>query len=127
MKRLYEKKDHLIRRNPNLTDEQKQEVYKEKELNRLKSSFTLNSQTNRYDYDGTLDKDILKNFISEDKDGFTINFGEVTGDFDCSENQLLSLKGAPQEVDGRFDCSHNPNLHSLDGIGEVGGGIIKDF
>ena len=26
MKRLYEKKDHLIRRNPNLTDEQKQEI-----------------------------------------------------------------------------------------------------
>ena len=26
MRRLYEKKDHLIRRNPNLTDEQKQEI-----------------------------------------------------------------------------------------------------
>ena len=26
MKRFYEKKDHLIRRNPNLTDEQKQEI-----------------------------------------------------------------------------------------------------
>ena len=26
MKRLYEKKGHLIKRNPNLTDEQKQEI-----------------------------------------------------------------------------------------------------
>ena len=26
MKRFYEKKDHLIRRNPNLTDEEKQEI-----------------------------------------------------------------------------------------------------
>ena len=26
MRKLYEKKDHLIRRNPNLTDEQNQEI-----------------------------------------------------------------------------------------------------
>ena len=26
MKRFYEKKDHLIRRNPNITDEEKQEI-----------------------------------------------------------------------------------------------------
>ena len=53
--RLYEKKDHLIRKNPNLTDGQK------------------------------------------------------------------------QEIGGNFDCIYNPNLHSLEGIGEVKGKIYKDF
>ena len=164
--------------------------YKEKEINKLKSIFTFNPQTNRYDYDGNLGNMILKNFVSEDKDGFIINFGKVTGNFDCSIIGLKSLKGAPQEVGGSFDCSWNylislegaphtvggdfncsinqltslegapteidedfwcsynqltslkgapqtigrdfycegnPNLHSLDGIGEVRGDIFKDF
>ena len=187
------------------------ELYKEKESNRFKPMFTLNPQTNRYDYDGDLNDNILFNFISKDRDGFTINFGKITGkfncydlgltslkgaptevdgdfwcnsnkltslkgapqkvsgsfgcsdnyltslegapqkvggtfscygnqltslkgapqkvgkDFWCSSNQLTSLEGAPQEVGGEFDCRHNPNLHSLDGIGEVKGKIIKDF
>ena len=42
-------------------------------------------------------------------------------------NNLTSLKGAPQKVGGNFDCSRNPNLHSLEGIGEVKGNIYKDF
>lgn len=47
--------------------------------------------------------------------------------FDCSYNKLTSLEGAPQEVGGNFRCTHNPNLHSLEGIGEVKGKIYKDF
>ena len=88
--------------------------YKEKELNRLKSTFTLNPQTNRYDYDGDLDRDILRNFVSEDRDGFTINFGKVTGNFECSYLDIKSLKGAPIEVGRGFDCSKN-QLTSLEG------------
>ena len=30
------------------------------------------------------------------------------GNFDCSENQLTSLEGAPREVGGNFDCNMNP-------------------
>ena len=166
------------------------ETYKEKEFNSIKSKLKLNPQTNRYDYDGNLDEKILKNFVSDDKEGFTINFGKVTGyfncsnlslkslkgaptevgwyfdcvrnqltslegapqivgrgfycsnnkltslkgaptevgrDFKCSDNQLTSLEGAPQKVGGWFECRNNPNLHSLNGIGEVGGEIYKDF
>ena len=95
--------------------------YKEKEINKLKSIFTFNPHTNRYDYDGDLDRNKLKNFVSEDKDGFIINFGKVTGNFDCSIIGLKSLKGAPQEVGGSFDCSWN-YLISLEGAPqEVGG------
>ena len=106
------------------------------------SNLKLNPLTNRYDYDGDLFNKKLKNFLAEDGDGFTINFGEVTGLFDCSEleltslkgapqtvggnfscfdNQLTSLKGAPQEVDGYFDC-HNNQLTSLEGSPQKVGG-----
>ena len=99
---------------------QEREVYKEKEFNSIKSKLKLNPQTNRYDYDGDLDRNILNNF-SEDKDGFTINFGKVTGDFNCSGLDIKSLKGAPQEVGGNFYCSYN-YLTSLEGAPqEVGG------
>ena len=84
--------------------------YKEKII----SEFTLNPQTNRYDYEGNLYRDILKGFVSDDKEGFTINFGKVTGNFDCSIIGLKSLKGAPQEVGGNFYCSNN-QLTSLKG------------
>ena len=52
---------------------------------------------------------------------------KVGGDFDCSNNHLTSLEEAPQTVEGDFECRYNPNLHSLEGIGEVKGEIIKDF
>ena len=97
------------------------EGYKEKEINRIKFKLKLNPQTNRYDYDGDLDRNILNTFISEDKKGFTINFGKVTGDFNCSGLDIKSLKGAPQEVGGNFYCSYN-YLTSLEGAPqEVGG------
>ena len=101
----------------------KKEGYKEKELNRLKSIFTLNPQTNMYDYNGDLDTDSLKNFVSEDNDGFIINFGKIIGRFNCSYLGLKSLKGAPTEVNGDFNCSGN-KLTSLEGAPQkVGGGF----
>ena len=191
--------------------ENEKEDFKKKEINKIKSKLKLNPQTNRYDYDGDLDNEALSNFVSEDKDGFTINFGKITGYFNCSNlglkslkgaptevskwfectnnkftslegapqivgrnfncnynlltslkgapqtvngdfkcsdnfltslegapqkvggifnctyNQLTSLEGAPKVVSGDFDCYNNPNLHSLEGIGEVKGEIYKDF
>ena len=100
---------------------QEREVYKEKEFNSIKSKLNLNPQTNRYDYDGDLDADIIKNFVSEDKNGFTINFGKITGNFNCSMIGLKSLKGAPQEVGGSFGCSDN-QLTSLKGAPQKVGG-----
>ena len=52
---------------------------------------------------------------------------EVGGAFNCTHNQLTSLKGAPKIVKNWFSCGNNPNLHSLEGIGEVKGKIYKDF
>ena len=42
---------------------------------------------------------------------------EVTGDFYCYKNQLISLKGAPLEI-LNFDCSHN-SLTSLEGSPKI--------
>ena len=90
--------------------DKKKDVFEEKEkirVDKIKSMFTLNPQTNRYDYDGDIDENIISNFVSEYKDGFTINFGKITGDFNCYGLGLKSLKGAPTEVGGIFDCHWN--------------------
>lgn len=44
---------------------------------------------------------------------FPIQFNTIYGAFDCSNNQLTSLKGAPYMVAGSFNCSEN-RLTSLD-------------
>ena len=46
---------------------------------------------------------------------------KVTGYFDCSDNNLTSLAGAPSSVTGHFNCSSN-NLTSLDGAPRSVGG-----
>ena len=43
-----------------------------------------------------------------------IQFGKVTGNFDCGHNKLISLDGSPREVGGDFNCDHN-KLRFLEG------------
>lgn len=51
-----------------------------------------------------------------------LSYVAVTGNFNCSNNKLTSLKGAPCSVGGSFDCSYNEGLDSLAGApGLVGG------
>ena len=103
----------------------KESLLKEKEA--LLKDLLYNSQTNRYDYNGSLDKNILSTFVSEDKDGFTINFGKITGYFNCSNLDLVSLKGAPTEIGGDFRCGSN-QLTSLEGAPQkIGGGFYCDI
>ena len=96
-------------------------IIKEKRKQVLLSQFKLNPETGRYDCDEGLGHSILNNFISEDKDGFIINFGRVIGNFDCSNLGLTSLEGAPREVEGDFDCYRN-NFASLKGAPQKVGG-----
>ena len=115
--------DELLEVVPNLYDLIKK-AYSNWEIKykeRIISEFTLNPQTNRYDYEGDLYRYILMGFVSDDKDGFIINFGKVTGNFDCSIIGLKSLKGAPQEVGGYFSC-YNNQLTSLKGAPQKIGG-----
>ena len=107
------------------TINKKKRVYIEKEkkerYNKLISMFTLNPQTNRYDCDRDLDSSDLNLFVSDNYDGFTINFGKITGYFDCSNLGLKSLKGAPNIVNGDFYCDTN-RLTSLKGAPQIVGG-----
>ena len=51
---------------------------------------------------------------------------EINGSFWCENNNLTSLKGAPQEVEGNFWCDHN-QLTTLEGCPqEVGGNFWCD-
>ena len=45
----------------------------------------------------------------------------IPGDFDCRNNQLTSLEGAPSSVGGNFYCDHN-QLASLAGAPQSVGG-----
>jgi hypothetical protein len=55
-----------------------------------------------------------------------ISFGHVSGHFFCSNNELTSLKGAPQTVGGDFSCSYN-DLTSLEGAPQTVGGDFNCF
>ena len=120
-KEIYTGFPHYIKETIN----KKKRVYIEKEkkerYNKLISMFTLNPQTNRYDYDRDLDSSDLNLFVSDNYDGFTINFGKITGYFDCSNLGLKSLKGAPNIINGDFYCDTN-RLTSLKGAPQIVGG-----
>jgi len=45
---------------------------------------------------------------------YPLQFEEVKGHFNCNDNELTSLEGAPRVVKGDFDCERN-RLTSLKG------------
>lgn len=54
-----------------------------------------------------------------------LRFNQVSGDFDCSNLSLLSLKGSPMEVGGTFNCSYN-QLSTLEHLPKKAGCFIFD-
>ena len=78
-------------------------------------NYTLNDR-GEVDVDGGVDlrKKGLKEFPS------FIQFGIVKGFFDCSYNNLTSLKGAPKEVGSKFDCRYNELISLEESPKEVG-------
>jgi Leucine-rich repeat (LRR) protein len=48
------------------------------------------------------------------KDFKGVKFGNIDGHFNCSNNELTSLEGAPRSVEGLFNCANN-KLTSLEG------------
>ena len=55
-----------------------------------------------------------------------INFNKVYGYFDCSGNQLTSLKGCPNYINGSFFCNNN-QLTNLKGCPTYVGGTFWCF
>ena len=77
--------------------------------------------------DGSIDVD---GDVILHKEGLTklpLNFNNISGYFNCSNNKLISLEGAPRLVGGYFDCSDN-QLTTLEGGPQlVGGDFVCDY
>ena len=71
------------------------------------TDYTINS-------DGSIDVDCSVYIRFKRLTKLPLKFGRVSGDFDCSHNNLTSLEGCPGWVGRNFDC-HNNNLTSLKG------------
>jgi len=79
-------------------------------------NWTLNPQTGLVDVSG--DFDCSSQNLTDFKG---VRFGVVTEHFYCSRNKLTSLEGAPQEVGVDFNCSSNELTYLKDAPQEVGG------
>ena len=80
----------------------------------------IESKCKRYDIknytvndDGTIDvaEDIYISYKGLTE--LPLRFNKVSGNFDCSNNQLTSLKGNPRWIGGYFNCTNN-RLTSLE-------------
>ena len=71
--------------------------------------------------DGSIDVDDNVNLHSRKLIKLPLKFRNVTGHFDCCNNQLTSLEGSPKEIGGNFICSSN-QLISLEGCPSYVGG-----
>ena len=81
----------------------------------------MNIKNYKINPDGTVDVngdvDISQKQLTE----IPIQFGKISGNFYCYNNNLTTLKGAPIYVGGDFTCSYN-KLTSLKGAPEYVGG-----
>ncbi len=96
----------LFENNQELTQEQKNWLDKCTKY----GNWSVNPRTGLVDVDGGFD---CYNLGLKDFKG--VRFGQVSRNFNCSNNSLTSLEGAPQSVGGDFDCSDN-ELKSLEGV-----------
>ena len=85
----------------------------------VRRSWSLNPLTGLVDVDGDFYcvGQGLKDFKG-------VAFGHVGRHFDCRDNQLTSLEGAPQTVGGYFSCISN-QLTSLEGAPQTVGGNFR--
>jgi hypothetical protein len=96
-------------------------IDKQKILNDLNEYFDYNGKvtvdnTGKVSVTGYVD---LRSNIKHTK--LPLQFGSVGGYFDCSNNSLQILTGAPQRVGGYFSCSKN-RLETLTGAPQRVGG-----
>lgn len=70
--------------------------------------FLKSINVKKYDIRESMIVDVNQDVFIENKiKELPIRFGIVKGNFDCSYNDLTTLKGCPNIVEGFFDCSNN--------------------
>jgi hypothetical protein len=87
----------------------------------VSGKWSINSDTNLIDVEGSVNMSRM-NLIK-----IPVKFGKVTGNFNCADNQLNSLIGAPKSVGGDFNCSNNKVKFTKDdvrAVSDVKGEII---
>ncbi len=62
--------------------------------------------------DGSIDTKYSVDLSNRDLDEIPIKFNKVRGYFDCSNNNIKSLKNSPKIMEGHFICSSN-NITNL--------------
>jgi len=77
-------------------------------------------------FDGSIDVDGDVHLYKKNLTKLPIKFNYVSCFFDCSDNKLTSLIGAPKSVGGFFDCSDN-KLTSLIGAPKSVGGYFNCY
>jgi len=83
-------------------------------------NFTINTDLS-VDVEGNVD-------ISEcNLSTIAIQFSYIGGNFDCKDNALTSLKGAPRIVKGIFNCNQNQLESLIDGPQIVGADYFCEF
>ena len=83
--------------------------------------FLISNSDGTYDYNGDLN---FSNMDLKSLKEIPIRLRNVSGDFNCYENQLTNLEGAPLKVGGHFRCYKN-QLTNLEGSPlEVGGFFV---
>jgi len=79
-------------------------------------NYTINS-------DGIVDVNGSVNLSGKDLTKLPLIFGNITGNFDCSYNNILTLEGCPQSVGRNFDCRGN-QLTTLECCPQLVGGYF---
>ncbi len=91
----------------------------DQEIHRICREYSIRNYT--INPDGSISVDGSVRLSSRSLKRIPLVFKEVSGNFNCYNNQLTSLRGCPEKIGGYFYCSYN-QLTSLEGCPkEVGG------
>jgi len=107
------------------TPEVAQKVAPKVEVETVLIKYGIKKYTINNDLTVDVDGDVIFS-PNADLKNIPVNFGTVSGSFECKYNHIVSLEGAPKEVGGHFFCSYN-QLSSLSGSPRgVGGNFNCD-
>ncbi len=98
------------------------ESFNEKEIHDICKKYSITDYT--INMDGTIDVDSDVDLSYENLTKLPLNFNKVSGYFNCSENELMSLEGSPNEIGGHFNCNGN-KLTSLRGAPQLVSGFFS--
>ena len=94
----------------------------EQEIHTICEKYNINNYS--INPDGSIDVDGNLTIVNRNLYTIPIKFNKVSGSFDCSWNNLISLENSPIEVGGDFICNFN-RLKSLVGSPNKIGGYLS--